>query len=370
MSWVFAGVCLAIALFLAIDRRRLRAEAARTNDGRDVLVRTVVDAAPMAIVLFSDGGRILVANAAARDLFFEGKSSDGANFLSLLPTAPDPLAKAIIGDRDELFTVEQDGERETYHLAKRVLDIGGAPHTLLMVKHLTGELTRQEIEVWKKLFRVISHELNNSLAPITSLAHSGRKLASSGNLAALDRVFDTIGERAEHLKTFLDGYAKFARIPAPRPARVEWREFLAGISALHPRAKISEPPAEPGFFDVAQLQQVLINLLKNAEESGGAPEDVTVDVTTQPDGATRVVVADRGRGMSKEVLEHALLPFYSTKEKGSGLGLALCREIIEAHGGRIRLKSREGGGTEVSFRLPGAAARGMAPRALLTLTRA
>ena len=337
---------------------------------RETLLRTLVDSAPMAIVLFADGGRIDYTNDAARDLFFEGKALDGGNFLSLLERAPGPLRKALLGDRDELFTVEEEGERETYHLSKRHFELASEPHTLLMVKHLTQELNRQEVEVWKKMIRVMNHELNNSLAPISSLIHSARVIAQSKEPAAkLERVFDTVAERADHLKTFLEGYARFARLPTPRIDKVAWGPFLDGIAALHPRAQIAPPPDEPGWFDAGQMQQVLINLLKNAEEAGGLATDVALAVESEGAYGVKVVVRDRGKGMSEEVLKNALLPFYSTKERGTGLGLALCREIVEAHGGRIRIKSREGGGTEVTCRLPGPSAPSAGMKARLTLTR-
>jgi len=116
---------------------------------------------------------------------------------------------------------------------------------------------------------------------------------------------------------------------------------------------LEEPlPEGPGWFDAAQLEQVLINLLKNAHESGSPPAAVTVTVG-EGRGGVDIAVADRGPGMPAAVLEHALVPFFSTKQDGTGLGLTLSREIIEAHGGRLELRSRAGGGTEVRLWLPG-----------------
>ncbi len=347
---------------------RLRGDA-RDLDHWETVHRTIFDVAPMAVLLFSDEGRILYANENARDLFFEGRSIEGDNFLELLGSAPEALRKALLGDRDELFTVEVDGERETYHLSKRHVRAMGGPHTLLMVKHLTQELNRQEVEIWKKMIRVISHELNNSLAPISSLVHSARLIAKSKDPGPkLDRVFDTVAERADHLKVFLEGYARLARLPEPRCARVELAAFLGGLRELYPQVKVGAPPAEAAYFDAGQVQQVLINLLKNAEESGGEEATITLDVEAAPADGVRFVVSDRGKGMSEEVLKNALLPFYSTKERGTGLGLALAREIVEAHGGRIRIRSRERGGTEVACRFPGPSpVAGV--RARLTLTK-
>ncbi len=220
---------------------------------------------------------------------------------------------------------------------------------------MTRELSRQEVAAWKRVIRVVSHELNNSLAPISSLAHSGAELARRGDVQRLPGVFATIGERARHLHGFIDGYARFAKLPAPRLVTVEWKPFLDAL-ALHCRFQLQgSVPSQPGLFDTVQIEQVLINLVKNAHESGSAPEGVTLALS-MVGHELRIEVGDRGPGMSEAVLAQALLPFYSTKRSGTGLGLALAREISEAHGGRIALANREDGGLRVTLVLPQVAA--------------
>jgi nitrogen fixation/metabolism regulation signal transduction histidine kinase len=212
---------------------------------------------------------------------------------------------------------------------------------------------RQEIEVWKKTIRVISHELNNSLAPITSLVHSARMMAGRPEHAhRLEAAFATIEERTTHLNTFLDGYARFARLPKPSKQPWPWRQLLDSVCALYPFEIDGALPPSPGYFDPAQMQQVLINLIKNAAEAGSAHDATRVQVRDASDGGVELVVADGGAGMSDEVLEKALLPFYSTKKGGSGLGLPLCREIVESHGGRLSIERQAGGGTVVRCWLP------------------
>ena len=320
---------------------------------KERLLQTVVENAPMAIVLYGQTGKLLYSNAEARELFFEGRSLTGENFLRLLDRAPEALRQGLLDESDVLFTVEQEGEAGTYHLAKRYFDLEREPYTLLMVKHLTPELGRQEIEVWKKVIRLINHELNNSLAPISSMVHSARLIAKSPTqLAKLDRVFETIEERTAHLAAFLEGYARFARLPKPRLARVPWGPFLDGIRMLYPELNVADAPSHDGYFDAGQIQQAVINLLKNAFEASPQRSAVELAVTAEDGGASTVTVADRGTGMTDEVLKNALLPFFTTKEKGTGLGLALCREIVEAHRGKLRVARREGGGIVVSLWLP------------------
>jgi two-component system, NtrC family, nitrogen regulation sensor histidine kinase NtrY len=156
-------------------------------------------------------------------------------------------------------------------------------------------------------------------------------------------VFTTIADRAAHLATFIDGYARFAKLPRPRPAPVEWPRFLAQLQGAMPFRLEESLPARQASFDASQLEQVMINLLKNAAESGSKPEDITVTVRDRVQSFV-VEVADRGSGLAEDVLRDALLPFYSTKPTGTGLGLTLCREIIEAHGGRLSLANRPDGG--------------------------
>jgi two-component system nitrogen regulation sensor histidine kinase NtrY len=322
---------------------------------RELLLDTVVQNTPVALVLTDAVGRVAYANIAARHLFNEGRSLNGLHFATLIEDAPEALRKATEGTEDALFSVEMDGSEETFHLSQRAFRLQGRPHRLQLFRRMTRELSRQEVAAWKRVIRVVSHELNNSLAPISSLSHSGAELARRGDVQRLPGVFATIGERARHLHGFIDGYARFAKLPAPRLVTVEWKPFLDAL-ALHCRFQLQgSVPTQPGLFDTVQIEQVLINLVKNAHESGSAPEGVTLALS-MVGHELRIEVGDRGPGMSEAVLAQALLPFYSTKRSGTGLGLALAREISEAHGGRIALANREDGGLRVTLVLPQVAA--------------
>ena len=318
---------------------------------RELLLDTVVQHTPVALVLANANGRIAYANIAARHLFNEGRSLNGLDFSELLGNVPEALRRAVESGEDALLSVPMDGAEETFHLSQRGFRLQGRPHRLFSFRRMTRELSRQEVATWKRVIRVISHELNNSLAPISSLAHSGAELARRNDLARLPGVFATIGERARHLHGFIAGYASFAKLPTPQPQPIDWQAFLDSL-ALHCRYRlVGSVPDAPGWFDAAQVEQVLINLIKNAHEAGGTEDGVTLSLA-QVGHDWRIEVADRGPGMSETVLAQALLPFYSTKRSGTGLGLALAREITEAHGGRIMLANRASGGLRVSLLLP------------------
>jgi nitrogen fixation/metabolism regulation signal transduction histidine kinase len=319
---------------------------------RELMLDTVIQTTPLALVLTNEGDAVLYSNAAARQLFGSGRKLEGERFTRYLEAAPAPLREAIERGGDTLFTLELSGEPQVYHVSQRRFLLNALPHRLLLLKQLTREINSQEVATWKKVIRVIAHELNNSLAPISSLAHSGQILANAPpDPAQLSRVFATIEERARHLAGFIEGYSQFAKLPQPRVAPVAWEVLLERLRIVVQFTLVNTPPHRAISFDAAQIEQALINLLKNARESGSEAADIELAVSLSGGGCS-VEIRDRGPGFSAAALENALVPFYSTKQTGTGLGLTLCREIVEAHGGRLRIANRDGGGAVVTLWLP------------------
>jgi len=344
---------------------------------RELLLDTMVQNTPVAMLLVADNKTIVFANIAARQLLHHGRQLEGFSLQDILQGLSPAVKEAIEKGGDGLFTVaagsqrqaavadigvataqsqpEEDDGDEVYHLARRSFSLNGKLHTLFLLRHLTTELRRQEVQTWKKVIRVISHELNNSLAPLTSLAHSGQELLRRGDATRLPQILETIADRSRHLESFIHGYARFAKLPAPLYTTVSWHDLLTALQAQIPfQLAVAEHDTvlqKEARMDRAQMEQALLNLLKNAHESGASEDGVSLQVRAIHDG-WRLDVMDNGSGMSDTVMANALVPFYSTKRHGTGLGLALTREIIEAHGGRILLSNRQEGGLQVTLILP------------------
>jgi two-component system nitrogen regulation sensor histidine kinase NtrY len=325
------------------------ADAVRTGRAelheKEVLLDTILQRTPVAVALLDGAERVIYSNATARELLAAGGRLNG-RLLEELDV--DASAREALRDaQDALFSIGD----ETFHLIQRVFHVNARRHRLLLIERLTPELRRQEIGVWKSAIRVINHEINNSIAPISSLVHSARRAQEMPeHRHRLDEIYGLIEERLTFLRGFLDAYAEFARMPAPHKEKTSWNDVLGPVRALYP-FEVEGTPALQCAMDRAQMQQVLINLVKNAHESGGPAEEVRVSLRRA--GSDCVLqVLDRGAGMSEEVMRQALVPFYSTKAGGSGVGLALCNDVIEAHGGHMRLEARDGGGTAVTCWVP------------------
>jgi two-component system, NtrC family, nitrogen regulation sensor histidine kinase NtrY len=321
---------------------------------RELIPETILAATSIVVVLCNEAGRVVYSNRAARDFLASGGPVEGQALTELLRNVPEDVRTAMSGKGDVLFTCNRaDSEPESYHLSRRYFEFSMQRHTLYILRPLTKELARKEVETWKKAIRVLSHEVNNSLAPITSLVQTARlMLDNPAHAARLRGALDTIEDRAHHLKTFLDGYASFARLPLPNKRSVPWSSLLAGVEGLYRFRLEGDLPVRPALVDPPQMQQVLINLFKNATEAGSPPEEIVIAFQHETEEGVELEVRDRGRGMTGDVMGSALLPFYSTKKSGTGLGLALCREIVEAHGGRLSLHRRDGGGVAVRLWLP------------------
>lgn len=328
---------------------------------RELMLDKVIQNSPNVMLLVDDSQRVIYANGAARHLFNHGVKVEGMLLPELIAILPEALKTALNSEQEGLFSMGSssgdsidENDVETWHISRGRFTQNNQQHHLILLKQLTKELNRQEVAVWKKVIRIISHELNNSVAPIASMVNSGRFLTQHLDNTKLQLIFDTIENRTSHLSQFISHYAQFAKLPLPQKQLIDWSKMTQQLAQQYPFQVLSPLPQMPIKLDAVQLEQVLINLLKNAHESGADADSVALifEDITHPVAGLLIKVNDQGSGMSSEVLSQALLPFYSTKQSGTGIGLPLCREIIEAHGGRISLQSRPEGGLSVKVWLP------------------
>lgn len=223
----------------------------------------------------------------------------------------------------------------------------GQEDTLVMLHDISAVLGEEERRAWQRLFRVLSHELNNSLTPIGSLAGSLSNLIDGEGIAAVEgevrEGLETIGRRAESLARFLSGYGRLAHLPPLNPHAFRLDIALARVARLEQRMQVSIAGTVEVTIvgDEAQLEQAFINLLRNAVESALPHEGSVRLAWTFGNGQVRVTIEDEGGGLPER--SALFVPFFTTKVDGSGIGLSLTRLIVEAHGGSVDLRPRESG---------------------------
>lgn len=315
---------------------------------RELLLDTLVQANPGALILTNAAGRVLMTNPPARQLLNHGKDFNGSDLQRYTQALPE-LAEAI--QHNQAGLVRLTGKQAAvWHLAISQFQLHNQLHHLYLLKPLSRELAREELNAWKTLLRVISHELNNTLAPLSSLAYSGQVLAGRQQQAELSAIFNTISERCQALNQFLQDYIRFAKLPAPVLGPVNWPQLINQLQDQYEFELTGELPQRIWQADQSQLSQLLLNLLKNAHETGCPPEQITLSFSESPN-RLQLCLQDQGGGIAPEIMQQALLPFYTTKATGSGIGLTLCRDIIEAHGGELLLENQRKG-LKVTLTLP------------------
>jgi len=319
---------------------------------RELLLDTIMQSTPVSIVLTNENEQVVYSNLVAQKLFNIKGKLEGLTFTKIVEQLDDELKSSCLKKQSGLITLNKEDKKQTYYLSCQHFQMNLRQHTLYLFKDLTTEISRQEINLWKNAIRLISHELNNSLAPIASLTSSALKILDKpAHFDMLPDILTTINRRADNLKIFLEQYAKFAKLPKPTKTKQNLNLLLTSVQRIYNFTLLDDLPKTDGFFDATQIEQVLINLLKNAHESGCEIKDIALKVVFENNRLVFALV-DRGNGMQASQLQQALLPFFSTKEKGTGLGLSLCNEVISAHDGQLKLANREQGGLLVKFDVP------------------
>jgi len=313
------------------------------------LLRRVITEIDVAVFAFDEKEVLRLANRAGAKLLARPIEEISGRSAAALG-----LAECLHGDagiREMTF----GGRTGRYGLRRSTFRQGGRPHSLLVLADLSRALRDEERQAWQRLIRVLGHEINNSLAPIKSVAQTLQANALGGASSDdLAEGLSLIAGRAESLSRFMNAYARLARLPRPKLAPLSVEAWVRRVAGLEPRLPVTvEPgPAMDIQADGDQLDQLLINLVTNAVDATlqASGQGATVSWETN-DGWLDVMVRDDGPGLPTS--GNLFVPFFTTKPNGSGIGLALSRQIAEAHGGTVSLVNRDGArGCEARLRLP------------------
>ena len=330
--------------------QRQRTEAVEST----TLLTHVMEQIAVAVFAFDPTHRLLLVNKAAERLV--GRP---AIELTNLPASALGFNEYLTGDPRRLIDRTFGGRRGRYEVRRALFYRDGRPHHLVVMADLSQALREEEQAAWQRIVRVLSHEINNSLTPIKSIAHSLRRIVDRApEFQRSEEVLQglsLIEERSGALGRFLRSYAQLARLPKPNPRHVNLPALIGRVVELEERLPVIVHPAAELTLsaDSDQLEQLLINVIRNAVdaslETGG-----TVSIAWQVAGdSVEITIDDDGKGLPDT--SNLFVPFFTTKPSGSGIGLALSRQIAEAHGGTISLENRQPGpGCRATLRLPAA----------------
>lgn len=328
------------ALSETLREQRLSAEEA------SALLRTVMDEIDVAIFAFDRDQRLRLVNKAGELLL-----AKPAERIAGQSAADLGLEECLTGEPQR--TLERSfpakaSQAERWGLRRSSFREGGLPHHLIVLTDLSRPLREEERQAWQRLIRVLGHELNNSLAPIKSMAGTLEGLLVRDQLSSdwkqdMRRGLEIISSRSESLSRFMNAYSRLARLPLPRLALVEVGDLLRRVVELETRLNAMLTPGPPISVeaDADQLEQLLINLVRNATdaalETGG---EVRMGWTRNAHNL-EIWIEDDGPGLPNSA--NLFVPFFTTKPAGSGIGLVLSRQIAEAHGGTLILENRQPG---------------------------
>ena len=304
------------------------------------LLRRVMAEVDVAVLAFDEDGTLRLANRSGEQLL--GQPAERL----LGRSAKDlGLAECLTGEVPRVLELAIPTARGRWELRRGAFRQGGRPHQFVLLADVSRALREEEREAWQRLVRVLGHEINNSLTPIKSVAQRLRDLVSrrpSEPISKdLDQGLDLIAGRSEALTRFLAGYARLARLPAPKLSPVDVRDWVARVTRLETRmaVEVAAGPAVILHADGDQLDQLLINLIGNAVDASLETKGEVRVGWQVASGAFELIVEDEGPGLPET--KNLFVPFFTTKPNGTGIGLALSRQIAEGHGGALTLEDRK-----------------------------
>jgi nitrogen fixation/metabolism regulation signal transduction histidine kinase len=357
------------AAFEEILRRFRSARSAKEEQAS--YLDTLVQHVPVAVIALDDDGTIDQFNHAARRLFGVSAPRRLQEFDGFGPDFPARIL-ALEPGKPALLQVGKDNASLQLNVLATELRIRGRAYKIVSLQDIYGELEAREVEAWQNLIRVLTHEIMNSATPISSLATTAAELlaearAGAGHDGAIVDAHDaveTIAKRSSGLVRFVESYRRLTRVPQPKLANVAVAAMFDRVAALMKpeldrRGIELRTSASPRNLEISAdadlLEQVLINLLRNAVDAVAAAEQPRIALAAEIDARGRAVIAvdDNGHGMDEQVRQNIFVPFFTTKQGGTGIGLSLVRQIMRSHHGSVGVQSAPGRGTSVRLSFAG-----------------
>ncbi|MBL6447160.1 ATP-binding protein [Fulvivirga sp. 29W222] len=336
-------------------------------------LKNIVQHVGIGLITFNRTGKVQIINTAAKKLLRVNNIDNIKDLSSVSENLVDIFLRLKTGGRD-LIRLEIGGDIVQLAIYAIELTLRGEEFKLVSVQNIQNELEEKEMEAWQNLVRVLTHEIMNSVTPISSLANTVEdelneqlnndqeiNQISNEEIADLHLAIQTIKKRSQGLIRFVQDFRNLTHIPKPKIAEINVKELLKEMLMLHKReiednkvnANIRVDPANMTInADKELIEQVLINLIKNATQAFDEQTNRLVELNAYFDEKSRPVISvkDNGNGIDDEALEKIFIPFFTTKKNGSGIGLSLSRQIMRQHQGMLGVKSKMDEGTEFFLR--------------------
>lgn len=344
--------------FNQINRKFLNIKAEK--EANHQYLQTIVEHVSVGLLCYDDDGNVFMMNKALQNLLRKPYLVNVEALQKIDKNLYEVVQKLHSGEK-ELLKITIDNKIVQLSISAIEFKLQKQSLKLVSMQNIQSELEERELEAWQKLIGILRHEIMNSISPIVSLTSTIEGMMGAGELKGEDledvkAAIRAIRNRSEGLMHFTETYRNLTRIPPPKFQIVDIRLIIQRLSTLlKPAFEKNNIHFETQFpssavncsADPELLEQVLINLFKNAIEAVGNVKEPKITVTAQKEqnGKTTIAVIDNGKGIEEEDLDEIFVPFYTTKEDGSGIGLSLSRQIIRMHKGRLFVQSVVGEGT-------------------------
>ncbi len=344
----------------------------KEKDADLLFFKNIVTHVGIGLIVFKENGKIEIINSAARKLLRVNRIDKITDLKEVSENLVDVFTKLRTGGR-ELTRIKIGEDLLQLSIYAIELTLRNENLKLISLQNIQSELEEKEMEAWQNLVRVLTHEIMNSVTPISSLSDMveedlGKHLErNSDQPVTKDQLEDihlslkTISKRSEGLINFVKEFRSLAMVPKPRMSDINLKDLLDELCQLHKKEmadaniQVSMSVNPPDLFihaDKSQIEQVLINLIKNAMQAFDKPDNRMLEVKAYQNDKQRIIISvkDNGTGIDPEALEKIFIPFFTTKKNGSGIGLSLSRQIMRQHQGSLTVKSAVGQGTEFFMR--------------------